>query len=274
MPLIALSHVRMYYEITGNLESKYTFLMIHGWTESHKFWGEQVDYFSKYYRIVTLDLKGHGQSSKNRRGYSIKKLSRDVLDLKQFLKLENIILIGHSLGGMIALDYFFRRNSGEVKALMLFNTTSTPFKLIPRSLSELGGMGKFGLRKILMGVYDFSPDVVLNLTDRKKLNVDELIEEANRTLPLVTIRLGLGTSTFNVTHKLHEINVPTLLITGELDMVTPIRIMKSMSEKIPNSEFRIIKGSGHMAAIEKCDEVNKIMREFLIKNGFMKANKE
>jgi len=259
----------MYYAIEDNKKADYTFLMIHGWTESHKYWVEQVEYFSEWFKIVTLDLKGHGKSSKERRGYSIRKLSKDIFELKEKLKLENIILIGHSLGGMVALDYYFRRNWGDIKALVLFNTTSTPFKLIPRNLSELEGLGKFGFRKMLMGIYDISPDIVLNLEERKKQNVDELIEEANTTQPFVTFRLGLGTSSFNVNRKLHRINVPTLLMTGELDKVTPIRIMKSMHNRIPNSEFHIIENSGHMAAIEKCEEVNKIIHEFLKKNGFM-----
>ena len=269
MPHTSLSHVKMYYETEDNKKAKYTFLMIHGWTESHKYWVEQVEYFSEWFNIVTLDLKGHGKSSKNRRGYSIRKLSKDIFELKEKLKLDNIILIGHSLGGMVALDYYFRRNWGDIKALILFNTTSTPFKMIPRSISELEGLGKFGFRKMLMGIYDISPDIVLNLEERKKQNVDELIEEANTTQPFVTLRLGLGSSTYNVNHKLHRIKVPTLLMTGELDMVTPIRIMKSMHDKIPNSEFYVIKNSGHMAAIEKCEEVNKIIYNFLRNHGFI-----
>ncbi|NHI94519.1 MAG: alpha/beta hydrolase [Candidatus Lokiarchaeota archaeon] len=269
MPFANLPHMKMYYEIIGNLNSKFTLLMIHGWTESHKYWVEQSEFFAKWFKIVSIDLKGHGKSSKNRSGYSIRKLSRDVYELKRLLNLDNIILVGHSLGGMVVLDYYFRRNFGEIKGLILFNTTSTPFKMIPRNVSELQGLGKFGVRKMLMGIYDISPDIVLNLSERKKQNVDELIEEANAMLPFVTVRLGIGSSTFNVNRKLRVIRAPTLLITGELDMVTPIRIMKSMHEKIPNSEFHIIKNSGHMVAIEKCEEVNEIIFQFLKKHDFV-----
>ena len=268
MPFVSLPHVKMFYEITGKLDSEFTMLMIHGWTETHKYWVEQVKFFSERYKIVTLDLKGHGKSSKNRRGYSIRRLSKDIYELKRKLNLQNIILVGHSLGGMVSLDYNFRRDRGAVKALILFNTTPRPLKMIPRNLSELQGISKFGIRKFLMMVYDFSPETIINLEGRRKKEVDELIEDANRTLPLVSFKLGLGSTGFNVSRRLHEIHVPTLLITGELDNVTPLRIMEDMNDKIKDSEFHVIKNTGHMAAIEKSEETNYIMNTFLKKKGF------
>ncbi len=268
MPFVSLPYVKMYYEMTGELDSKFTMLMIHGWTETHKYWVEQVKFFSDSYKIVTLDLKGHGLSSKNRRGYSIRRLSKDIYELKRKLDLQNIILVGHSLGGMVALDYYFRRDRGAIKALILFNTTPRPIKMIPRNLEELQGISKFGIRKFLMMVYDFSPDSILNLDGRRKKEVDELIEDANRTLPLVSFKLGLGSSGFDVSRKLNKIYLPTLLLTGELDNVTPLRIMQDMHERIPNSEFHVIPNTGHMAAIEKSEITNKLIGEFLKKNSF------
>jgi len=260
---MSLSHVKMYYEIHG--EGKRNITMIHGWTESAKFWREQLPIFDKEkYKIILLDLKGHGRSSKNLRGYMIRNHSYDVFELLDNLDIKETILFGHSLGGMVALDFFFRRPI-KVNAMCLFNTTYRAMRL-PRSLSEIGGIGRFGLRKFLMTVYDFSPDRVFSVN--KEANIKELIEEANDPLitpPRVSIMCGMGAFNFNVEYKLDRINVPVLIMTGEKDAVTPPRLSKKMCKLIPNSICYIVPNTGHMAVIEKSEEVNNKILEFFSK---------
>ena len=84
---MTLSHVKLYYEIHGAGNDVIT--MIHGWTESGKFWREQLPIFDKdKYKIILLDLKGHGRSSKNLRGYMIRNLSYDVYELLEYLGIK------------------------------------------------------------------------------------------------------------------------------------------------------------------------------------------
>ncbi len=263
-PFMSLSHVKMYYEIHGEGDNFIT--MIHGWTESGKFWREQLPIFDKdKYKIILLDLKGHGRSSKNRRGYLIRNHSYDVYELLENLGVNETILFGHSLGGMVTLDFYFRRPI-KIRAMCLFNTSSRAMRL-PRSLSELGGIGRFGLRKFFMTVYDFSPDRVFS--HKKEENVQELIKEANDpviTPPRVSIMCGIGAFNFNVEYKLNRIDIPVLIMTGEKDAVTPPRLTYKMQKFIPNSICHIIPDTGHMAVIEKSDEVNKYLLKFFSKN--------
>lgn len=262
-PFISLSHVKLYYEIYG--EGNKFITMIHGWTESGKFWREQQPIFdAEKYKVILLDLKGHGRSSKNRRGYMIRNHSFDIYELLERLGIKETILIGHSLGGMVALDFYFRRPI-KVKALCLFNTSYRAMRL-PTSLSELGGIGRFGIRKFLLNIYDFNPDLIIS--HKIKEDTNELIKEANDPLitpPRVSILCGIGAINFNVEHKLKRINIPVLIITGAKDAVTPPRISLRMNELIPNSICHIIPDTGHMAVIEKSDEINRHILEFFSK---------
>ncbi len=81
-----------------------TLLFIHGAFIDKKYWKEQLNYFSPDYRVIALDLAGHGKSSTNRKYWTIESYGKDVSKLIEKLDLKDIILIGHSIGGDIMLE--------------------------------------------------------------------------------------------------------------------------------------------------------------------------
>lgn len=89
------------YNIYGRGEV--TLLFIHGAYIDQTYWDEQVKYFEKHYKVVTLDLAGHGKSGRERTHWSVEGLADDVVALVKHLELKNVILVAHSLGGSIAL---------------------------------------------------------------------------------------------------------------------------------------------------------------------------
>lgn len=90
------------YEITCN-EAAVTLLFVHDVFADETYWKTQVNYFSKHFKVVTIDLTGHGKSGQNREHWSLKRFSEDVIAVIKELKLRNIILIGHYLGSDINL---------------------------------------------------------------------------------------------------------------------------------------------------------------------------
>ncbi len=82
----------------------YTLLFIHGWCINQTYWDEQVESLKSDYRVVTFDLPGFGQSGVNRKNWAIEKFGEDVNLIMKQLKLNNVILIGHSMGGDIAVE--------------------------------------------------------------------------------------------------------------------------------------------------------------------------
>ena len=81
-----------------------TLFFVHGWCINQTYWSDQVDYFKDRYRVVTVDLPGHGLSGKNREVWSVENFGRDIIVLIEALSLTNVVLIGHSMGGSIILE--------------------------------------------------------------------------------------------------------------------------------------------------------------------------
>src|SRR5208337_1031980 len=110
---------RIYYEDRGQGQP---ILLVHGWTCSSRFWQKNVAELAKEFRVITLDLRGHGNSSKILSGHTIAQYARDVREIIELLQLEDLTLAGWSLGGPVVLSYYdqYRDDSG-LKALGLID---------------------------------------------------------------------------------------------------------------------------------------------------------
>ena len=94
--------VTIAYEVHGSGEPSLVF--VHCWCCDRSYWEAQVDTFAQHYKVVTLDLAGHGQSGLNRKEWTIASLGEDVKAVVEELQLDNIILIGHSMGGPVVVE--------------------------------------------------------------------------------------------------------------------------------------------------------------------------
>src|SRR5258708_37939114 len=106
MPMIAVNHTQLYYEVSGQGQPV---VLIHGLGSSTRDWGEQVPEFSKTYQVITFDLRGHGRSEKPAGPYQIPVFAADLAGLLQALGVASAHIVGLSLGGggafQFALDY-------------------------------------------------------------------------------------------------------------------------------------------------------------------------
>jgi pimeloyl-ACP methyl ester carboxylesterase len=111
--------VRIAYEVHGQGEPALVF--VHCWCCDRHYWDAQVDTFAEHYTVVTIDLAGHGESGLNRKKWTIASLGNDVKTVVKKLKLEHVILIGHSMGGPVILEAA-RRMPNEVISLIGVDT--------------------------------------------------------------------------------------------------------------------------------------------------------
>ena len=93
---------RIAYGVSGQGET--TLLFVHGWLCDHKIWQSQIDYFSINYKVVWLDLAGHGDSETNRQKFTMSAFARDVKSVHDKVGGDKIILVGHSMGGPIVIE--------------------------------------------------------------------------------------------------------------------------------------------------------------------------
>ena len=126
----------LYYEVRGKGSP---LLLVHGWQCSHVFWQRNVDVLAEDFCVVTLDLRGHGNSSKGLHGITIRQFAKDIHDLIEFLGLDNVVLMGWSMGGPTVLSYFKQFGSKHLKGLGLIDMTPFPFSPEPWNTQGLHG---------------------------------------------------------------------------------------------------------------------------------------
>ncbi len=256
-----INNIEINYNLSGN--GKKTLVFIHGFPLSMEMWKEQEKYFSKNFQVLLYDIRGHGKSECGNFQYSIEYFVDDLYSLLEFLKIENPILIGLSMGGYIALRYIdkFLEN---VSAVVLCDTKSdsdTNEGKINRSLNA---------KKILEeGTKNFSNEFVKNIFSKKTFeNNFEVVKSIQNiietTSPLsISATLLALSGRINATEVLHKISIPTLILVGEDDIITPVSNAKLINEKIKNSELKIISIAGHMSNIENPKEFNFYLANFL-----------
>ena len=260
MPKEIVNGVELAYEVHG---AGVPFVLLHCWAGGKALFQEQIPQFSKNYQVITLDLRGHGESEKPQTEYRLDVFAADVKALLDLLNLKQAIVLGHSMGGYIA-QVFALTYPDRVKALILYGTVS-----MHPPIGHLWGPGEQeSIRKIVeMGFreyikwyapqYWFSPEIDPEL-------IDWCCEEVCFKVPeYAATAMWRELAKFSVRGRLSEIKVPTLLIVGDNDCRTPLEDHENMNRAIPNACLKIIKGTGHMAHIEKAGEFNKAVLNFL-----------
>lgn len=248
---------KIYYELVENPNAFGTLIFLHGWAETHKIWREQLAFFQKDYQILTLDLRGFGLSSKPTYGYSLKLQANLLHNLVQNLNLTNCWLIGHSLGGMITLQYC-KKYSTELSGAILIDTTAA----LPAKLSIWRNLGTFFVSKTLRQIWQRTLKSIKRETQRTL--IQELIHDVDSVPLYVSAACGIAVLNFRV--RLKEIKSPILIIVGSDDDLTPTDLSVEMHQKLSNSQLKIINNAGHMSFIEKPDEINAIIAQFLLQS--------
>lgn len=242
-------------------------VLIHGFPFSYEMWRPQIEALENKFRVIAYDIRGHGDSGIGDGQYMIELFVDDLIGLLNHLKLEKAVLCGLSMGGYIALR-LVEKYPERVKALILADTQSRPdsneTKL--RRAASIGAVKKLGVKPYAENFVKavFTTD---NLT-KKKAAVEKIkqIIQMNSSLGICGALLALASRT-DTTGALPGIKVPTLILVGEHDALTPPSASQEMHDKIAKSEIHLIPNSAHMSNLENQDEFNKHILNFLSKLG-------
>jgi 3-oxoadipate enol-lactonase len=245
-------------------------IFIHGFPFTHKMWmfpGGQTESLSGLNRLTAYDVRGHGESEIGQGIFTIEFLVDDLMAMMDHLKIRQAIVVGHSMGGYIALRAI-ERFPNRFKSLVLCNTKSVPDSneaKIKRS-AQIKMIRADGARvfaeEFMKGAvapetFETKPDVVRTL--------QSMIE---RTAPLTLcgtlVALAARTDT---TPALAGIQCPVLILSGEKDALATPSDAKAMKEKIPNAELQLIPKAGHMSNVENPEEFNKYLIDFIRRNS-------
>jgi len=240
-------------------------LFVHGFPLSSEMWKYQIQELQdkQNLRIITYDLRGHGRSDVSDGQYTIELFVDDLIALLDYLKIGKTILCGFSMGGYIALRAI-ERNPDRFDALILCDTMSVADsnEAKIRRANSIKQVKKEGVERFAEG---FLKAVFAAQTFNTK---PDIIEETRKII-LSNSPLGIcGTliamaGRTDTTEALSKISVPTLILVGKLDAVTPQSAAINMHEKIRNSEIHVIDDASHMSNMENSPAFNGHLIHFL-----------
>jgi len=246
-------------------------VFIHGFLGSTWLFEAQIDHFSSNYRAIAIDHLGHGKSDKpESESYELEELAQFLDEtLSKIIGEEKIILVGHSMGGMISLIY--ATNPKLAKRLEGLILMATAPKLNNPGLVQYVEDLKSGA----MSLKDRETleTILVGLCFQRKARKEqtELIKEfVDRTLEIEEY-VGLRTmesivNNYNVEDKLSDINIPTLILSGDKDIFILPEESKLMNQIIPNSKLVILTPKiGHMIQYEATNDYHKALETFIRK---------
>jgi pimeloyl-ACP methyl ester carboxylesterase len=253
MPFARTNGIRTYYQVHGKGEPV---VFVHGLGLSHKSWEPQIKEFSKKYKVIVYDVRGHGKSGKSKGEYSVEMFADDLHELLWSLKIENPVVCGLSLGGMIAQAYALKH---PVKALILCDTfVSGKITAFIASLSEDAARKIADVMKkdmyLEIGFY------AVNMKDEAlKKQLWKWYDEISDAEFCKTI---VAAYHFNKAN-LSKIRAQTLVIEG-VDEVPVVRLAsKEIRGEIPGAKYFRIKNATHIPNLENPGDFNSALELFL-----------
>ena len=241
------------YRFFGNVRKvKPTALFIHGAAQSSASWEYQYKLCGSYnkFNFIVIDLPGHGHSDGS--GFkSIREYADFLFDFVNALGIEDVVLVGHSMGGRIAQVY----------------TLNYPEKVIGCVLAGSGAKLKVARATINMAEKDFNRFSEMaarnSFSDSASTKIREkFLDGLLDSGQSICIKDFIACNEFDVTGKLDRIQIPVLIVAGSEDILVPAKHSRFLLKNIKHSRLEIIKGAGHFMMMEKPGEFNGLLKLF------------
>lgn len=240
-------------------------VFVHGLGASFRNWERQFDEFAASHRCIAADTRGAGSSETGSAAYSLELFADDVVEVCAQLGVSDICLVGQSYGGLVAQTVALR-HPGLVGRLVLIATGCYRRPDVPRALPGLlAECVKDGralpVETILQAVYPASfragePDVVRDFG--RELSICD---------PADLLAKMTATQSLDNRAALAGLDIPTLVIGGELDSMFAPADVRLISECLPQAELMIVAGAGHQVHVEAAPVVNARLRAFLARTS-------
>jgi pimeloyl-ACP methyl ester carboxylesterase len=237
-------------------------VLLHGFPLDRRMWDAQVEGLSDHYRVIAPDLRGFGRSVRHD-PFSIESLADDIhLFLEQLVAVP-CVLAGLSMGGYVALAHA-KKYQSDLRGLILVDTKAAADTAEGRQgrqkmidlvrLSGAKAVAEQMLPKMLApGTLENRPDVVKSMRTMMEACSPQTIEHALAAMRDRPNRAG----------ELPSIEVPTLVVVGDADAITPPEVAETMAKAIPSAMLETIRSAGHMSPMEQPEQVNRAIERFM-----------
>ncbi len=260
----------IYYEDLGQGKPV---ILIHGWPLSGKSWELQVQHLTDNgYRVITYDRRGFGKSFVSYEGYDYDTLASDLNEIILQLNLEDVTLVGFSMGGGEVVRYLTNYGSEKINKIAL---VASIIPLVKQKDDNPDGVPQEKLDEILKSLKedrvtflesfhrDFYNDKLLTQpVSQKQLDYDWSI--SSQSSPIATIKAAESWANTDFRTEASTITLPTLIVHGDSDNIVPIKTAGEQAAKlINNSQYHVISGAPHGLNVTNSQELNNILTNFL-----------
>jgi len=282
----AINGTRIYFDVEGSglvphggaMEEREVCFVLHGGPGmDHSYFKPWLSPLTDTFQLVYVDHRSTGRSDRAPlETCTIEQMADDLEALREYLGLEKVTVLGNSFGGMWALNYAVRHPENLNRLILV--TTSASHEFYPAATAEAEKKGTPEQIKVMPDVfegrietseefakwwdimlplyfYDYDEEIGANQNSRGESNPQVASYMFREVMPKYDVRA-----------QLPSIHVPTLVVSGRHDWVTPVGESEEIARGIPNSQLELFEKSGHMPFIEEQDTFNALVRDFVTKS--------
>jgi 3-oxoadipate enol-lactonase len=260
MPQITSGDADIFYEVLG---SGPPVVLLHPFPANHTLWKPAAQALITRYRVILPDLRGHGESGVGDGPATMEKHTADIARVLDHEEVRRAAFVGVSIGGYVLFE-FWRKYRARVDALVLCNTKAQADT--PEARAVRLQAATFVLER---GTELFFGSMIPKLMGKSTRDTrPDLVEGALRMMRTMSpedvamVQRGMAERQDSV-ETLKTINVPTMLVTGDEDILTGVGEAELMRQNISGSEIKLIAKAGHYSPWEQPEEVGKLLRKFL-----------
>ena len=260
MPYVDNKGVHVYYEIHG---SGTAIVFLHPFSTNGYIWYFQTFTFAPRHRCVVIDGRGHGRSDKPRAGYAIEEMALDLTLALDASGVDRAILVGNSIGGMIALQFNLDHPNRVLGNVIISSVTAFGATMAPEGLAPY----QDNLEENFLRTLENS---VSKRTKRERPEILELLKAQATTdsnfpgyVRQAAFQDAKGLFNWDIRQRLQEIRVPTVVFAGAEDDARVVRMNEALAENIPRAQFHVVQDVGHYYELEAPAAFNRQLTQFV-----------
>jgi len=262
--IVKNGNVNIAYTKKGNGDTALVF--VHGWCINKEYWQKQIDYFSKRYTVVALDIGGHGKSGRKRNSWMIDDFAGDVITVIDSLHLNKVILVGHSMGGDIVLDAAGKIPGKIIALIGVDNFKNVSSSFTPEQMQQINSFMEAIRKNYKQIAVAYSKAALFPPDYADTVSVNRVLNDIKNMDSVVSIKSIEADIDFapKEPEQLSQLQLPLHLIISDYKPV-----QKDSLNKYCKAGYFIktIHGTGHYPMIEKPDEFNRLLDETIMDIG-------
>lgn len=253
-------------------------VLLHGVTLQWSVWDPQFNTLADRYRVIAWDMRGHGRSTAGSEGITLEAVGDDLAVLLERLDVHDAIVVGHSMGGMALARFCTDHHTllhHRVRGLMFLATSAAPVAL-PALVGGGAGLVELAQRFATAGMkaprlrYGWPDNAATALVIRAAFGrrvsgaaVEQVRKMIAEVDPLTAVEAGTAIAQHDVREDLGHVDVPSLVVVGDADLLTPPSHAEAVVEAVPGAQLRILPGVGHQVMQEAPDELAALVDELV-----------